>query len=222
MLKKPFKNFIVEFIGTFALVFFGCGTAIVTNCSTADFAAYFATAAAFGLALTVMAYTIGRVSGCHLNPAVSLAVLLERRITVKQFIYYVIAQILGAVAAAKTLSIFIGSRNIGANQLWMENYAGTFLIEMLLTFFFVTCVLFACDKKNNYAGAVSGASLTLVHLIGIYFTGTSVNPARSIGPALVSGNLNGLVIFIAAPLAGAVFAAGLHMLLREKTSSENC
>lgn len=208
-----FKKYVAEFIGTLVLVLFACGTAAVVGCATNDAnVAYLLTALAFGLVIVAMAYSIGNISGCHINPAVSLAVLINGGMGVKEFIGYVIAQFAGATAGAGILGYLAGwNCGFGANGLFDGDIVKSLVIEIILTFVFVLAVLGATSKIENgkVAGIVIGLSLTLVHIFGIHFTGTSVNPARSFGPALFAGGaaLSNLWVFIVAPLAGGALAA---------------
>lgn len=206
------KKYIAEFIGTFVLVLFACGVAAVTGCSAAADASYILTALAFGGVIVAMAYSIGNVSGCHINPAVSIAVWINKGMSGKDFVCYLIAQFLGAIAGAAVLMALIGTdMGLGANGLYDGSIGKSLLVEVILTFVFVLAVLGATSKAENskVAGLVIGGSLTLVHLFGIFFTGTSVNPARSFGPALMLGGdaLANVWVFIAAPLVGGVLAA---------------
>ena len=216
------KKYISEFIGTFVLVVFACGTAAVSGAKVINgmvTPAYFATAAAFGLSIVAMAYSIGTISGCHVNPAVSLGVFLSGRMDGRDFIGYVIAQFLGAVAGAAVLFALIGTiGNLGANGLYLNDIGLSIGVEIILTFVFVLAVLGVTSRAENtiVAGLVIGLSLTLVHLLGIYFTGTSVNPARSFGPALLCGDpaaLSCVWVFIAAPLVGGALAAGVYRFI---------
>lgn len=218
------KKYISEFIGTFVLVLFACGTAAISGPKVIDgmlTPAYFATALAFGLAIVAMAYSIGNVSGCHVNPAVSLGVFLSGRMSGKDFVGYVIAQFLGAIAGAAVLFALIGTTgNLGANALYLNSVGPSLIVEIILTFVFVLAVLGVTDKTENsaVAGLVIGLSLTLVHLLGIYFTGTSVNPARSFGPALLCGDpaaLSCVWVFIVAPLIGGALAAFVYKFITE-------
>lgn len=206
------KKYIAEFIGTFVLVLIGCGVAAVTGCNGEANGSYVLTALAFGGVIVAMAYSIGNISGCHVNPAVSLGVLINNGMTGKDFIGYVIAQFLGGICGAAVLRGLIGtSLGLGANGLYQDSIGKSLLVEILLTFIFVLAVLGATSKIENssVAGLVIGGSLTLVHLLGIYFTGTSVNPARSFGPALLLGGdaLGCVWVFIVAPLIGGALAA---------------
>ena len=220
---KDLRKYVAEFIGTFVLVLVACGTAIVTGCGTAEggIAAYFATAAAFGLVIVAMAYSIGNISGCHINPAVSIAMLVSRKMNVKDFCCYVIAQVLGAIAGAALLGVIFGfDCGFGANSVDPAKVGGGFLVEVVLTCIFVLAILGVTSREaySKVAGLVIGASLTLVHLLGIGITGTSVNPARSLGPAIFAGGqaLSQIWIFILAPLCGGILAALIWMFLDKK------
>ena len=182
---------------------------------------YLLTALAFGLVIVAMAYSIGNVSGCHINPAVSIAMLVSGKLSVKDFIGYLIAQFAGATAGAAVLTAFVGKESgLGANALYEGNIALSLLIEVILTFVFVIAILGVTSKKENSAvsGIVIGLTLTLVHILGISFTGTSVNPARSFGPALFVGGdaLANVWVFLVAPLVGGVLAALVYKFLDSK------
>lgn len=213
------RKYIAEFVGTFVLVLVACGVAVATNANIV------ATSLAFGLVIVAMAYSIGNVSGCHINPAVSFAMLITKKMSPKDFVGYVIAQVLGAIAGAGVLGIlFESSTALGANGYGAGTYASNLLIalliEIILTFIFVTTILGVTSKKenNSVAGIVIGLTLTLVHLIGIPFTGTSVNPARSLGPAIFQGGdaLSQVWVFIVAPLVGALIAGLFYKYVLEK------
>lgn len=215
---KAFKKYLAECIGTFVLVFFACGAAVVSQCSTDNYAGYLITALAFGLVIVAMAYSIGNVSGCHINPAVSIAMLVSGKMSFKDFIGYVIAQFAGAIAGAAALMAFVGKESgLGTNALFNGDVLKSLIIEVILTFVFVIAILGVTSKEGNsaVAGLVIGLSLTLVHILGIYFTGTSVNPARSFGPALFVGGeaLSNVWVFIVAPLVGGVLAALVYKAL---------
>lgn len=206
------KKYVAEFIGTFVLVFFGCGTAVMVGCSSEAGSGYLLTALAFGLVIVAMAYSIGNISGCHINPAVSIAMLISKKMDIKDFAGYVVAQCIGATAGAGVLAAFVGrDSGLGANGLYNGNIGLSLLIEVILTFVFVIAILGVTSKVENgaVAGIVIGLSLTLVHILGIAFTGTSVNPARSLGPALLAGGdaLSCVWVFIVAPLVGGALAA---------------
>lgn len=212
------KKCAAEIIGTMVLVLFGCGTAVMVGCSSQNGTGYLLTALAFGLVIVAMAYSIGNVSGCHINPAVSLAMWIDGRMTARECVCYVISQCLGAITGAAILLGFAGKAgNLGANALYQGSIMKSLLIELILTFVFVLVILGVTSKSANsaVAGIVIGLSLTLVHIFGIAFTGTSVNPARSIGPALIMGGESFKVVwvFILAPLAGGALAACVHKYL---------
>ena len=232
---KIIRKLLAELIGTFVLVFMGCGTAMLTGPSVSDNpAGYLLTALAFGLTIVAMAYCVGNVSGCHINPAVSLGVLLNGGMKVAEFIGYLVAQCVGALLGAGALvgifnlsGIADKTGGIGSNGLagvGGNNVAGL-LVEVILTCLFVLTILGVTDSKaghGSFGGLIIGLTLFFVHIFGIGFTGTSVNPARSLGPAVVaaiSGNtepISQLWIFIVAPLAGAVVAVILHKLMNKK------
>ena len=222
------KKYIAECIGTFVLVFFACGTASVVGCNAEANAAYLLTALAFGLVIVAMAYSIGNVSGCHINPAVSIAMLVSGKMSVKDFVGYVAAQFVGAIAGAGCLLAVLSPEKVygqaaaegveavkgmglGCNDLFNGSIGASLIIEVILTFVFVLAILGVTSKPeySKVAGLVIGLSLTLVHILGIYFTGTSVNPARSFGPALLMGgkSLANVWVFLLAPMVGGVLAA---------------
>ena len=216
---ESIKKYLAEFIGTFVLVFFACGTAAVVGCDTEG--GYFMTALSFGLVIVAMAYSVGNVSGCHINPAVSIAMLINGSLTVKDFIGYVVSQFAGAIAGATALMAFVGKDSgLGTNALFEDDVAKSIVIEIILTFVFVFAILGVTSKVSNgsVAGIVIGLSLTLVHILGISFTGTSVNPARSFGPALLVGGdaLANVWVFIVAPLVGGALAAIVYKFLAGK------
>ena len=225
------KKCFAECIGTFTLVFAACGVAGATGGSLV------ATALAFGLTIVAMAYSVGRVSGCHINPAVSLGCLLTKRMSFTEFIAYVISQLIGGALGAlaifgifKRTYITIGGNacnyavGFGENEkLFTGAIIGTLLVEAVLTCIFVYTILNVTDEKAGTAkkaGIVIGLTLTLVHLVGIPLTGTSVNPARSIATALADLIYNGKTeamaqvwMFIAAPLLGAIAAAIFYKII---------
>ena len=217
------KKYIAEFIGTFTLVLFGTGIAVVSGGNLV------ATALAFGLAIVAMAYTIGSISGCHVNPAVSFAMLIRKKLTVKDFCYYVVAQVAGAFAGSGVLyyilkETVIGTKSLGANgylELSAANIsmAAAIIVEIILTLIFVYVILGVTSdsKKDNVSGIIIGLTLTFVHLLGIYLTGTSVNPARSLAPAVIQGGeaLKQVWVFIVAPLVGGGAAAYLYNYLNK-------
>lgn len=214
------KKYLAEMIGTFVLTLLGCGAAVSLSCGT-DTASVVGTAIAFGLSVVAMAYTIGGISGCHINPAITLGVFLSGKISAKDCGMYMVFQVIGAVIAAAVLCVLAGcDSGLGANALQegIELMPGL-LAEIVLTMIFVLVVLGATSKTNgatnNLAGLAIGLSLILIHLVGIHYTGTSVNPARSIGPALLAGGkpLAELWIFIVGPFVGAALAALLWKVI---------
>lgn len=225
-----FKKCIAEFIGTFTLVLVGCGTAMLVGCDAVNGSGYILTAFAFGLVIVGMAYCVGNVSGCHINPAVSLACLISGRMGISDFIFYVISQVLGAISGAACLKIIFSLGNVtdktgglGSNGLTGvgDSAAAGLIVECLLTFIFVLVILGVTDPKYNhgsFGGVVIGFSLVMVHILGIGLTGTSVNPARSIGPALFAGGaaLSSLWVFIVGPFVGAALAALIYKLFAKK------
>ena len=225
------KVILAEALGTFVLVFFACGVAALTGGERV------ATSLAFGLVIVAMAYSIGRISGCHINPAVSLGVLLDKRMSLKDFLLYVCAQFVGGFLGAVALfgiAKMAGFELVGdacngviGGQLEVGNIIASLLFEVVLTFVFVFVILNVTDSKNEgvgkKAGLLIGLALTLVHLLGIGFTGTSVNPARSVatafGALIYNGNAEPLKvvwIFIVAPLAGGALAALVYKLFFKK------
>ena len=217
--NESVKKYLAEFIGTFVLVLFACGAACVLGCDTR--AGYLAVALSFGLVIVAMAYSIGNISGCHINPAVSLAMFISKKMSLEDFIGYVIAQFLGATAGAGVLAYLVGKDSgLGINSIAGYGWCKSFVVEVILTFVFVLTILGVTSKESysSVAGIVIGLSLTLVHLLGIRFTGTSVNPARSFGPAVIVGGdqLKGLWVFIVAPLVGGVLSAFCYKFLADK------
>ncbi len=238
------KKYLCEFIGTAVLVLFGCGTAVVTGGLTAGASltslaelgaiqstlGVLAIAMAFGLSIVAMAYVIGNISGCHINPAVSLAMLINKKMDVKDFIGYVIAQCLGAIAGIGILYIIgknsnlgvasLGANGFGANSFVNLNMLGAILVEIILTFVFIYTILGVTsdEKKSSVAGIVIGLTLAFVHIIGIPLTGTSVNPARSLAPAIFLGGeaLKQVWVFIVAPFIGSAIAAVTYKVLNSE------
>ncbi|MGE0253749.1 MAG: aquaporin [Alphaproteobacteria bacterium] len=222
-MKKP----LAEFIGTFTLVLFGCGAAVIGGMGTGPTAIdVLGISFAFGLAIVAMAYGIGPVSGCHVNPAVSFGVLLAGRMSTGDFIAYVVAQVLGGLAGAAVLWLILSGKaagwsgGLGQNG-WGAGYLGeystlsAFVFEAVATFLFLVCILGVTQKgaPSQFAGIAIGLTLVVIHIVGINVTGVSVNPARSIGPAIVGMGANAMPVeqlwlFIVAPLLGAG-AAGL-------------
>ncbi len=216
-MRKP----AAEFIGTFTLVFLGCGSAVIAGADIGLTGISFA----FGLALMGMAYGIGPVSGCHINPAVSLGMVAAGRMSIADAIPYMIAQVAGAIVAALLLMMIasgkadysvaengLGQNGWGAGYLGEYSMISAFLFEVIATFLFMVVILGAtgANAPAAIAGVAIGFTLVVIHLVGINVTGVSVNPARSIGPALFAGAtaISQLWLFIVAPIIGAV-AAGL-------------
>ena len=229
------RKYISEFIGTMVLVLFGCGVAVVSGGNLV------ATALAFGLAIVACAYAIGGISGCHVNPAVSLAMLIRGDIDLVDFCFYVISQVLGALAGAGILYLILSGTDLGTAALGTNGFGelsstnisifGALAVEIVLTFIFTTTILGVTDKKENghVTGIVIGLTLVLVHLFGLPFTGTSVNPARSLATALADvifyerGNADAIAliwVFIVGPLLGAVAAAYLYKFLHSEKGVE--
>ncbi len=231
-----------EVFGTFVLVFFGCGTAMVTGADVV------ATSLAFGLSIVAAAYTIGPISGAHLNPAVSFGMFFDGRMTLAEALSYTIAQIIGAflgtlchfvlvmcgmlgtVEGGKVVKTSVSEVSFGANGFGSLNFAGALLVEILLTFVFVLVILCVTQSDNEststHAGFFIALALTFVHLVGIKLTGTSVNPARSIPPAIfATGATNGksiaqLWVFIVGPITGSFLAALFNTMLIKNTKNK--
>ncbi len=235
---QSMKKYVAEFIGTMTLVLIGCGTAMLVGCNAAQGCGYILTALAFGLVIVGMAYCVGNISGCHINPAVSLGVLINGGMSVSDFIGYVISQCLGAFAGTGILALIFNLGEVedktgayGANGLAgvNGNVTAGIIVEVVLTFIFVLTILGVTSKKaghGSFGGVVIGFTLTLVHILGIGLTGTSVNPARSIAPAVVdamtndTGAINDLWVFIVAPLVGAALAAVVYKFLESSNKEE--
>jgi aquaporin Z len=225
------KKYLAELIGTFSLVLFGCGSAVIASANVvgpAGVSGYgiglLGISVAFGFSVVAMAYAIGGISGCHINPAVTIGVLVAGRIGMKDAAGYIIAQCIGAILGAAVLYLIVMGRPgwemhewaLGSNG-WGEGYLGAyntvsaFVIETVMTFLFLFVILAVTSKFGNgtMAGLAIGVTLMLIHLVAIPVTGTSVNPARSLGPALFAGGqaLSQLWLFILAPILGAVIAA---------------
>lgn len=228
------KKYIAEVIGTMVLVILGCGTAMLVGCDAENGGGYILTALAFGLVIVGMAYCVGNISGCHINPAVSLGVLMSGGMTVSEFIGYVISQCIGALAGAGVLAAIFSlggvtdkTHGFGSNSLAGVNGSAVagLLVEIVFTFIFVMTILGVTSKKaghGSFGGLIIGCTLTLVHILGIGLTGTSVNPARSFGPALIAaftGNTAPIIslwVFIVGPLVGAALAAVVYKYLESE------
>jgi aquaporin Z len=225
------KKYFAEMVGTMVLVLLGCGAAVALNCGV-DTASVIGTAFAFGLAVVAMAYTIGGISGCHINPAITLGVWMSGRMSGKDACWYMVFQVIGACLGAAILYLItrvtttpFGGTLTGANTCaGVGNVGGGLLVECILTFIFVL-VVFGATSKNSGAingGLYIGLALTMVHLVGIPLTGTSVNPARSIGIAIfANGGLDQLWLFIIAPIVGGLLAwAVWNFVLRDPAEEQ--
>lgn len=212
-MNSAMKKYICEAIGTMVLVLFGCGTAVFTGASV------LVTAFAFGLSIVTMAYTIGKVSGCHVNPAVTLAMYLDGQMSFGDMWKYMVSQVIGAFAGSGILAIIVKCMDrdlkdtaMGANGLGNLNIFGALLVEVILTFVFLLVIFAVTDRKMKSAGVFIGAALLFVHILGIPLTGTSVNPARSLSaaifaiPATDGDSLKEVIIFVIGPAIGAVLA----------------
>lgn len=230
-------KYLAECIGTMTLVVLGCGTAMLVGCDPAAGSGYILTAFAFGLSIVAMAYSVGNISGCHINPAVSLGVMLSGGLSAKDFVMYAISQCIGALIGAGLLSAIFSMGNVvdmtgglGTNGLAGVNGSAVagLLVEIVLTFIFLMAILGVTSPRANhgsFGGLVIGLTLVGVHILGIGLTGTSVNPARSFGPALIAainGNaapLSSLWVFIVGPFIGAAIAAVVYRLLESSNNN---
>ncbi|HGE69648.1 TPA: aquaporin Z [Candidatus Poribacteria bacterium] len=230
---ETIRKYLAELIGTFVLVLFGCGSAVIAG----DKIGFLGISFAFGLAVLVMVYAIGNISGCHINPAITIAMLVARKIKVRDAIWYVVAQCIGAISASGTLlAIAIGRADydlaingLGQNGYGIHSPSGyslgaCFLAEILLTGLFLFVIFGATSKKApaGFAGIPIGITLVLIHIVGIPITGTSVNPARSLGPALYVGGdaLSQLWLFLVAPILGGIISAIIWKYLFEGKENE--
>ena len=222
------KKYVCEFIGTAVLVLFGCGSAAINGTMLGTVGI----ALAFGLSIVAMAYVIGNISGCHINPAVSLAMAINKKITWKEFGYYALAQVLGAIfgiailyGITKSCGIDVAVQGLGANGFGTEskvgiNVWGALVTEIVLTFVFIYTILGVTsdESKSSIAGIVIGLTLAFVHIMGIPLTGTSVNPARSLAPAIFLGGIaiQQVWVFIVAPFIGSALATYTFKYLNNK------
>ena len=218
------RKYIAEFIGTLTLVLFGTGIAVLSGGNLV------ATSLAFGLSIVAMAYVIGNISGCHVNPAVSLAMFISKKMDAKEFGLYVVAQVFGALAGTGLLYLILNNSSVGVANLGANGYGilsatdislfVAIIVEVILTFVFVYTILGVTsdESKSNVAGIVIGLTLTFVHLLGIRLTGTSVNPARSLAPAIFLGGeaLKQVWVFIVAPFVGAALSAVVFKYLNKE------
>lgn len=222
------RKYVCEFIGTAVLVLFGCGSAAIAGSTLGTLGI----ALAFGLSIVAMAYVIGNISGCHINPAVSLAMFINKKMSLKEFCFYVIAQVLGALAGTAILYAIIVSCGLNVAEVGLGangfdnassvsiNVWGALVVEVILTFVFIYTILGVTsdEKKASVAGIVIGLTLTFVHIMGIPLTGTSVNPARSLAPAIFLGGeaLKQVWVFIVAPFVGSALAAFTYKFLNKE------
>ena len=234
------KKYLAEMIGTFVLTLMGCGSAVFAGIglgTTGYGVSTLGVAFAFGLAVVAMAYTIGGISGCHINPAITLGVWANGRMNGKDACNYMIFQVIGAIIASAVIYLLVNSGNeaglsavfndtttTGANSYMEGNVVPAFIAEFIFTFIFVLVVLGTTDEKKgagNFAGLAIGLALVLVHIVCIPITGTSVNPARSIGPAIfacIEGNctpISQIWLFIVAPFLGALLSSAVWNIIRK-------
>jgi len=220
------KKYLAEFLGTFVLVFMGCGSAVLAG----KYIGFVGISFAFGLSVLVMVYAIGGISGCHINPAISISMLASGKMKLEDTVIYVIVQCMGAVVAAMFLyAVAVGNPgySLAVNGLGQNGYGAAspggfsmisgFIAEVILTFIFLLVIHGSTSERapKGFAGISIGLSLVLIHLVGIPITGTSVNPARSLGPALIVGGtaLSQLWLFWVAPIIGGLLAALVWRLL---------
>ncbi len=237
METKPITKYLAELIGTFCLVLFGCGAAVIASANINGISpsgiGLLGISLAFGVSVVVMAYAIGPISGCHINPAISISMMAAGKLSFKDCAGYVISQCLGAVMASGVLYLLasgkqgftMGEYALGANG-WGNGYLGrystqaAFIAETVFTFIFLVIIFGTTAKRANpaMAGLAIGLSLTLIHLVTIPITGTSVNPARSLGPAIFAGGkaLSQLWLFVVAPILGGLLAAGFWKTVMEQ------
>ena len=212
---NPTKKYIAELIGTMVLVLMGCGGAVIAGQAIGNVGIAFC----FGLAVLAMVYAIGSVSGCYINPAISISMLAAGKLSIKDTIFYVVFQCVGAIIGAGILyaiaignsSYSLAANGLGANQYSTYSLASVFIAEVVLTFLFVLVVHGSTHERapKGFAGIAIGLTLTLIHIVAIPIDGTSVNPARSLGPALIVGGtaLSQLWVFWVAPIIGGIIAA---------------
>jgi aquaporin Z len=233
MISKTSK-FVAEMLGTMVLVLMGCGSAVIAGADGTTGVGLLGISFAFGLSVVVMAYAIGHISGCHINPAISIAMVAAGRMKMDEAIRYIIAQIIGAIIGAGILYVIfmnhpgaemkewaLGSNGWGTGYLDAYNTNAAFVAEFVFTFIFLMVILGSTSTKNingGFAGLAIGFSLVLIHIVGIKVTGVSVNPARSIGPAIFAQGqaLSQLWLFVVAPVLGGIAAAFTYNLLIEK------
>jgi len=225
---KDYQKYAAELLGTFALVFIGCGSAVIAG----SYIGFLGISLAFGLAVLAMVYAIGGISGCHINPAITVAMLLNGKIKAKDAGAYIAMQCVGAILGAAVLFAImsgqsgwevkdgLGQNGYDAHSPGEFPLMACFIAEVVLTMLFLLVIFGATSKfsPSGFAGIPIGLSLVFIHLVGIPITGTSVNPARSLGPALFVGGdaINQLWLFWVAPMAGAVIAALIWKYVFEK------
>ncbi|KUJ50685.1 aquaporin Z [Chryseobacterium sp. JAH] len=233
MISKTSK-FVAEMLGTMVLVLMGCGSAVIAGADGTTGVGFLGISFAFGLSVIAMAYAIGHISGCHINPAISIAMVAAGRMKMDEAIRYIIAQIIGAIIGAGILYVIfinhpgaemkewaLGSNGWGTGYLDAYNVTAAFVAEFIFTFIFLMVILGSTSTKNingGFAGLAIGFSLVLIHIVGIKITGVSVNPARSIGPAIFAQGaaLSQLWLFVVAPVLGGIAAAFTYNLLMER------
>lgn len=234
METSKLSKFYSECLGTLVLVFMGCGSAVIAGANGTTGVGILGISFAFGLSVTAMAYAIGHISGCHINPAISIGMLVAGRMKIVEATYYIIAQVIGAIVGAGLLYVIAGGKegyDLALNGLGQNGYGdfspqhynllSGFIAEVILTFIFLLVIFGSTSTKNihgGFAGLAIGLSLVLIHIVGIPVTGVSVNPARSIGPALWVGgqSISQLWLFILAPITGAVLSALVWRFLLDR------
>ena len=235
MKVSPTSKFVAEMLGTMVLVLMGCGSAVIAGADGTTGVGLTGIALAFGLSVVAMAYAIGHISGCHINPAISIGMVVAGRMKIGEAGLYIVAQIIGAILGAGILYLIVsnnltgyemkewalGSNGWGEGYLAGYNTTAAFVAEAVFTFIFLLVIFGSTSSKNingGFAGLAIGLSLVLIHLVGIKVTGVSVKPARSIGPAIFAGGkaLSQIWLFIVAPIVGAALAAIVYNALIEK------
>ena len=237
MKQNNYNKYVAEFIGTFTLVLMGCGSAVIAGSNGTTGVGLLGISFAFGLSVVAMAYAIGHISGCHINPAITIGMVVAGRMKASESIGYIVAQILGAIAGAGILYVIAGGKpgfDISATGLGQNGYDAAspqgysmvsgFIAEVVFTAIFLLVIFGSTSTKNihgGFAGLAIGLSLVLIHIVGIPVTGVSVNPARSIGPAIFVGGtaLSQLWLFIIAPVAGSIIAAFIWRYFVETTDA---
>jgi len=234
METSKLSKFSAEFLGTLVLVLMGCGSAVIAGANGTTGVGLLGISFAFGLSVTAMAYAIGHISGCHINPAISIGMVIAGRMKIAEAAYYIVAQVLGGIAGAFILLQIASGKaeySLATNGLGQNGFAALspqhyslhagFIAEIVLTFIFLLVIFGSTSTKNingGFAGLAIGLSLTLIHIVGIPVTGVSVNPARNIGPALLVGGetLSQVWLFIVVPIIGAALSALVWKTVLEK------